>query len=100
MHRKGDTFEAALAGAITKASSNPARVNPKVMRGPYGEEKYWRNLPETQAIAGLVQEGARARMRAMIEKEAAMPTRRDPEKKAVAAMAEQDPKSPDPRSTS
>ncbi|MES1150793.1 MAG: UdgX family uracil-DNA binding protein [Dongia sp.] len=47
--------------------------------------------PETRAIPALVQE-APARGRVMIEREAAMPTRRDPEK-AVAAMADQEPKS-------
>jgi probable DNA metabolism protein len=68
---------------------NPARVNPKAMLG-HMPKKYWRNLPETQAVSSLVHE-APQRMRAMIEKEAAMPTKRDPEK-AVAAMGDQDPK--------
>jgi probable DNA metabolism protein len=69
---------------------NPARVNPKAMRG-HMPKKYWRNLPETQAVSTLVQQ-APGRMRAMIQKEAAMPSKRDPEK-ALAAMSEQDPKS-------
>jgi len=85
----GDTFEAAWQGYY-ESIFNPARVNPKVMRG-HMPKKYWRNLPETQAIPALVQ-AAPARMREMIEREAAMPTKRDPEK-AVAAMADQEPKS-------
>jgi DNA polymerase len=85
----GDAFEAAWRGYY-ESTFNPARVNPTVMRG-HMPKKYWRNLPETQAIPTLVQE-APARMRAMIEREAAMPTKRDPAK-AVAAMAEQEPKS-------
>jgi DNA polymerase len=85
----GDAFEAAWQGYY-ESIFNPARVNPKVMRG-HMPKKYWRNLPETQAIATLVQE-APARMREMIEREAAMPTKRDPEK-AVAAMSDQEPKS-------
>ena len=50
---------------------NPARVNPTVMRG-HMPKKYWRNLPETQAVASLVQQ-APQRVQEMIEKEAAMP---------------------------
>ena len=68
---------------------NPARVNPKAMQG-HMPKKYWRNLPETQAVSSLVHE-APLRMWAMIEKEVAMPSKRDPEK-AVAAMSDQDPK--------
>jgi uracil-DNA glycosylase len=86
---EGDAFEAAWQ-SYYESIFNPARVNPKVMRG-HMPKKYWRNLPETQAIPALVQE-APARMREMIEREAAMPTKRDPEK-AVAAMADQEPKS-------
>jgi DNA polymerase len=84
-----DAFEAAWQGYY-ESTFNPARVNPNLMRG-HMPKKYWRNLPETRAIPTLVQE-APARMREMIEREAAMPTKRDPEK-AVAAMAEQAPKS-------
>jgi len=68
---------------------NPARLKPAAMR-QHMPKKYWRNLPETQAVSSLVHE-APERMRAMIEKEAAMPSKRDPEK-AVAAMSDQDPK--------
>jgi DNA polymerase len=84
----GDPLEAAWR-SYYESIFNPARVNPKAMLG-HMPKKYWRNLPETQAVASLVQE-APQRMRAMIEKEAAMPSKRDPEK-AVAAMADQDPK--------
>jgi DNA polymerase len=85
---EGDAFETAWQGYY-ESTFNPARVNPKVMRG-HMPKKYWRNLPETQAIPALVQE-APARVLEMIERAAAMPTKRDPEK-AVAAMAEQEPK--------
>jgi DNA polymerase len=84
----GDPLEAAWR-AYYESIFNPARVNPKAMRG-HMPKKYWRNLPETQAVSSLVQE-APERMRAMIEKEAAMPSKRDPVK-AVAAMGDQDPK--------
>ncbi len=84
-----DRLEAAWR-SYYESTFNPARVNPKAMRG-HMPKKYWRNLPETQAVSTLVQQ-ASARMRAMIEKEAAMPSKRDPEK-AVAAMGDQDPKS-------
>jgi DNA polymerase len=86
---ESDSFEAAWQGYY-QSTFNPARVNPTLMRG-HMPKKYWRNLPETQAISALIQE-APARVRAMIEREAAMPVKRDPEK-AVAAMAEQEPKS-------
>jgi DNA polymerase len=84
-----DALEAAWR-SYYESTFNPARVNPKAMLG-HMPKKFWRNLPETQAVASLVQE-APQRMRAMIEKEAAMPSKRDPEK-AVAAMADQEPKS-------
>jgi DNA polymerase len=84
----GDPLEAAWR-SYYESIFNPARVNPKAMLG-HMPKKYWRNLPETQAVASLVQQ-APERMRAMIEKEAAMPSKRDPEK-AVAAMGDQDPK--------
>jgi DNA polymerase len=85
---ENDRLEAAWR-SYYESTFNPARVNPKAMRG-HMPKKYWRNLPETQAVSTLVQQ-APQRMRAMIEKEAAMPSKRDPEK-AVAAMSEQDPK--------
>ena len=84
-----DAFEAAWK-SYYESIFNPARVNPAAMR-QHMPKKYWRNLPEAAAIADLVCE-APNRAREMIEREAAMPTKRDP-KKAVAAMAEQEPKS-------
>lgn len=68
---------------------NPARVNPKAMQTSM-PKKYWRNMPEAQAIPGLIRP-APARVQVMIEQEAVMSTRRNPEK-AVAAMADQEPK--------
>ena len=85
----GDPLETAWR-SYYESIFNPARVNPKAMLG-HMPKKYWRNLPETQAVSSLVHD-AHQRMRGMIEKEAAMPAKRDPEK-AVAAMADQDPKS-------
>jgi DNA polymerase len=91
-HRKDvpdrDPLEAAWR-SYYESIFNPARVNPRAMLG-HMPKKYWRNLPETQAVASLVQQ-APERMRAMIEKETAMPSKRDPEK-AVAAMGDQDPR--------
>jgi uracil-DNA glycosylase len=54
-------------------------------------KKYWRNMPEAAAIPGLIR-NAPSRVEAMIEREAAMPVKRDPER-AVAAMADQAPRS-------
>ncbi|HEY4165097.1 MAG TPA: UdgX family uracil-DNA binding protein [Dongiaceae bacterium] len=84
-----DAFEAAWRGYY-ESTFNPARVNPKAMRTEMAK-KYWHNMPETRAIPELVR-AAPARMREMIEKEAAMSVKRDPVK-AVAAMAEQEPHS-------
>lgn len=69
---------------------NPARVNPEVMRGEM-PVKYWKNLPEAALIPRLIQE-APQRVQAMIEREAQAPMKRNPDK-AVAAMADQAPKS-------
>ncbi len=69
---------------------NPARVNPDVMR-QHMAVKYWKNLPEAAAIPRLIRE-APYRVQEMIEREAQMPTHRNPDK-AVAAMADQAPKS-------
>jgi probable DNA metabolism protein len=84
-----DAFEAGWRGYY-EAAFNPARLN---MRATMAEmpRKYWRNLPEAQAIPDLIRT-APARVEAMIEREAAMPAKRDPEK-AVAAMARQEPAS-------
>jgi len=64
---------------------NPARVNPRLMR-QHMPLKYWRNLPEADAISDLVR-GAPRRVQEMLAREAAASARRDP-RKAVAAMAE------------
>jgi len=53
-------------------------------------KKYWRNLPETRAIPELIRL-APTRVMDMLEKEAAMPMKRNPSK-AVAAMADQEPR--------
>lgn len=86
---QGDDFEAGWA-TYYESTFNPARVNTGQMRKEM-PIKYWRNLPETREIARLVQ-GAPARVRAMIEQEAAMPAKREPIK-AVAAMSRQEPES-------
>lgn len=71
---------------------NPARLNPDVMRA-HMAKKYWKNLPEAQLIPELVR-SAPSRVQQMIEQEAAMPRKRDPQK-AVTAMRDQEPKSLD-----
>jgi DNA polymerase len=68
---------------------NPARLNPKVMRG-HMARKYWKNMPEAAAIPGLIR-SAPSRVRQMIEQDGSMAKKRDPQK-AVAAMAQQTPK--------
>ena len=50
---------------------NPARVKVKAMTKEM-PKKYWRNMPETALIGGLIA-GAQAREAAMIERSAAMP---------------------------
>jgi probable DNA metabolism protein len=69
---------------------NPARLNPDVMRG-HMAVKYWKNMPEAQLIPRLIQE-APQRVQAMIEQEIQLSAKRNPDK-AVAAMADQAPKS-------
>lgn len=71
-----------------ESTFNPARANPRMMRQEM-PKKYWQNMPEARAIAGLLRE-APQRVAEMVEKEAAMPVKRDPEK-AVAAMSQQNP---------
>lgn len=87
----GDPFEAGWTGYY-ESTFNPARVNMTVTRG-HMARKYWHNMPETAAIPAMVR-SAPARVRDMIEREAAVPTKRDP-LKAVAAMADQAPRSLD-----
>jgi probable DNA metabolism protein len=85
----GDDFEAHWLDYYASIF-NPARLNPDVMRG-HMAVKYWKNLPEAALIPGLIRE-APARVQEMIEREAAMPIKRNP-LKAVAAMTDQAPKS-------
>jgi DNA polymerase len=70
----------------------PLASDGDVMRGHLAV-KYWKNLPEAAAIPGLIRE-APQRVQAMIEREAQMPRKRNPDK-AVAAMADQAPASLD-----
>ncbi|PVE24983.1 uracil-DNA glycosylase [Microvirga sp. KLBC 81] len=91
--RRGDTpsedsFEEGWRGYY-ESVFNPARVNPTAMRAEM-PKKYWRNLPETAAIPGLIQTASQ-RVEAMIEQEATMPAKRMPER-AIEAMWDQEPK--------
>jgi DNA polymerase len=85
---ESDAFEAAWR-RYYESTFNPARANPKLMR-QHMPQKYWRNLPETEAIPDLL-EKAPERVREMIAREAAVSPKRDP-LRAVAAMADQEPK--------
>jgi DNA polymerase len=85
----GDPFEAGWRGYY-ESSFNPARLNLAATRAEM-PKKYWRNMPETAAIPGMVRSAA-SRVGAMIGREAVMPARRTPEK-ALAAMADQAPSS-------
>ncbi|WP_238181558.1 UdgX family uracil-DNA binding protein [Methylobacterium trifolii] len=85
---EGDGFEAGWRDYY-ESTFNPARTNLKAMRAEM-PKKYWHNLPETAAIPGLVRAAA-GRTAQMIEREPQMPAKRDPVR-AVAAMADQDPK--------
>jgi len=71
---------------------NPARLNPRAMRAEM-PKKYWSNMPEAGTIRGLI-ETAPLRVREMIERQTTIPAKRNPDK-AIAAMADQDPKSLD-----
>lgn len=84
----GDAFEAGWCDYY-RSTFNPARVNPVMMRSEMAK-KYWKNMPETAAIPELVR-GAGKRMDIMVERQAAMPVKRNPDK-AVAAMFDQEPK--------
>lgn len=83
-----DDFEEGWRGYY-ESVFNPARVNPTAMRAEM-PKKYWRNLPETAAIPGLIQ-SATQRVDTMIEQEATMPAKRTPER-ALEAMRDQEPK--------
>lgn len=84
---EGDGFEAGWRDYY-ESTFNPARTNLKAMRAEM-PRKYWHNMPETAAIPALVRAAA-SRTTQMIDREPAMPERRDPAK-AVAAMADQEP---------
>jgi DNA polymerase len=86
---EGDDFETHWIDYY-ESIFNPARLNPDVMRG-HMAVKYWKNLPEAAAIPRLIRDAPK-RVEEMIEREAAMSIKRDPVK-AVAAMADQAPKS-------
>lgn len=85
---ESDAFEAAWR-RYYESTFNPARANPKLMR-QHMPKKYWRNLPETEAIPDLLQAAPEC-VREMIAREAAAPVKRDPQR-AVAAMAAQEPR--------
>ncbi|MDP8919609.1 MAG: TIGR03915 family putative DNA repair protein, partial [Pseudomonadota bacterium] len=84
-----DSFEEGWRGYY-ESVFNPARVNPTAMRAEM-PKKYWRNMPETAAIPGLIQTASQ-RVERMIEQEATMPAKRTPER-ALEAMFDQEPKS-------
>ncbi|WP_243369321.1 UdgX family uracil-DNA binding protein [Microvirga solisilvae] len=86
-----DSFEEGWRGYY-ESVFNPARVNPNAMRAEM-PKKYWRNLPETASIPGLIQTASQ-RVDAMIEQEATMPSKRTPER-ALEAMWDQEPKTLD-----
>ncbi|WP_215905773.1 UdgX family uracil-DNA binding protein [Phreatobacter cathodiphilus] len=85
----GDGFEEGWRDYY-ESTFNPARLNTTAMRAEM-PKKYWRNMPETAAIPGMVR-AALSRVDGMMEREPAMPTRRNPDK-AVAAMQEAGPHS-------
>jgi DNA polymerase len=85
----GDAFEAAWR-RYYESTFNPARANPRAMR-QHMAKKYWRNLPETEAIPEMLRT-APQRAQEMIARGAAVPAKRDPAL-AVAAMAGQGPRS-------
>ncbi len=85
---EADPFEAGWRGYYESAF-NPARLNMAATRAEM-PKKYWKNMPETAAIPGLIH-NAPARVREMIAAGPVEPARRMPEK-AVAAMAGQGPR--------
>ncbi|KQP18834.1 UdgX family uracil-DNA binding protein [Methylobacterium sp. Leaf100] len=86
-----DGFEAGWRDYY-ESTFNPARTNLAAMRAEM-PKKYWRNMPETAAIPGLVRAAA-SRTDSMIERAPQKPIKRDPVR-AVAAMADQAPESLD-----
>jgi uracil-DNA glycosylase len=83
-----DPFEAGWRGYYESAF-NPARLNMAATRAEM-PKKYWRNMPEAASIPGLIRT-APSRVQEMIDREAAMPARRMPDK-AIAAMTDQAPR--------
>lgn len=73
-----------------ESTFNPARLNPVAMRAEM-PKRYWAHMPEAESIPKMIRE-APARVRSMIEREAAAPIRRNPDR-AVAAMASSRPAS-------
>jgi probable DNA metabolism protein len=84
----GDAFEDRWRGYY-ESTFNPARTNPELMRA-HMPKRYWRNLPEAQAIPDLVR-SAGSRVDMMIEQEATMPAKRRPDA-AIEAMKDAGPK--------
>lgn len=76
--------------AYYRSTFNPARTNARMMRA-HMPKKYWRNMPETQAIPDLVR-SASARVDRMMDQEVATPRKRNPDK-AVAALRQRGPQS-------
>jgi len=70
-----DAFEDAWRGYY-RATFNPARVNPKLMRAEM-PERYWRNLPEAREIPDLLR-ASRARADMMVEAGPTTPRKREP----------------------
>jgi DNA polymerase len=85
-----DPFEFGWQGYY-ESTFNPARLNLAVTRG-HMAKKYWKNMPETAAIPEMVRT-APSRVREMIEREAAMPARREPTKAIAAMLADSEPRS-------
>lgn len=86
---QSDGFEAGWRDYY-ESTFNPARLNLRAMRSEM-PRKYWHVMPETAAIPGLVR-GAASRTEAMIARGPHSPLKRNPAR-AVAAMADQEPRS-------
>jgi DNA polymerase len=71
--------------AYYESTYNPARTNLRAMQKEM-PKRYWRNMPETAAIPGLVA-GAEARVADMIARTAEPSTKRAPEKALAARLA-------------
>jgi uracil-DNA glycosylase len=71
-----DVFEGGWR-TYRESTFNPARTNLQVRR-QIMPKTYWNNMPETQAIPPLVQTAA-SRVEELIEQEAAMSAKRNPD---------------------